>query len=218
MMDRDERVAIVQAIFGCEPIEAARLTDNLRFATAEPATTIAFQGDESRDCQLVVAGAVGLHALGSEGQYTQVATVEMGEIFGAFPDAGTHAVEAVAQEAVELLIIGTAQLRELARNHASIATGLAALYAGQLSNVLGRLVARVTLTADGRVYSELFDLVDDDGIIAPIPVVSALAIRAQTARETASKAITKLEKRGVLERAKDHWKIISPRMLEDMTI
>ncbi len=218
MMDREERVSIVQAIFGCEPAEAAQLTDNLRFSTVEPASTIAFQGDESRDCQFVVAGAVSLHALGSEGQYTQVATIEPGEVFGAFPDVTTHTVEAVAQEAVELLVIGTAQLRELACNHASIATGLAALYAGQLSNVLGRLAARVTLTAKGRVYSELLARAAADGRIAPMPVVSALAVQAQTSRETASRAISQLERRGVMERGDAHWQITSVRMLEDMIL
>ncbi|MXO90995.1 Crp/Fnr family transcriptional regulator [Pontixanthobacter aquaemixtae] len=216
LMDQAERISVVQAIFGCDTAEAEALNASLRFTTAEPSRTIALQGDESRDCQFVIAGSVGLRALGSEGQYTQVATVEPGEIFGSFPDAGTHSVEAVAQEAVEMLVIGTAQLRELARSHAAIASGLAALYAGQLANVLGRLAARVTLSAKGRVYSELRDLADGDGRIAPVPVVSALAVQAQTSRETASRAISQLERRGVIERAASHWQVTSLRMLEEL--
>lgn len=215
-MERTERISVVRAIFGCDNAQAEELTSSLRFVEAASSSTIALQGDESRDCKFVVSGAVGLRALGSEGQYTQVATIEPGEVFGAFPEPTTHMVEAVAQDAVELLVIGTAQLHELARNHAAIASGLAALYAGQLANVLGRLAARVTLTAKGRVFSELLDLARDGGAITPIPVVSALAIRAQTARETASRAVSELERRGVLERAEEHWRITSPRMLEDM--
>lgn len=216
-MDQAERISVVQAIFDCDRADAEQLTAMLRFAAAEPASTIAFQGDDCGECQFVISGAVGLHALGSEGQYTQVATIEPGEVFGAYPVPAPHAVEAVAQDAVEMLVIGTAQLRELARSHAAIASGLAALYAGQLSNVLGRLAARVTLTARGRVFSELSGMIGSDGRITPIPVVSALAVRAQTSRETASRGISELERRGVLERGPAHWRITSPRMLEDMT-
>ena len=215
-MEQADRISVVQAIFGCDAAEAEALNARLRFATADHASTIAFQGDDSCECQFVVAGSVGLRALGSEGQYTQVATIEPGEVFGAFPDTGTHSVEAVAQEAVELLVIGTAQLREIASNHAAIAGGLAALYAGQLANVLERLAARVTLSAKGRVYSEMLDLSGSDGRITPVPVVSAIAVRAQTSRETASRAISQLERRGVLERGDAHWQITSLRMLEDL--
>ena len=133
-MNRSERVSIIQAIFFCEAPEAEKLCEVLHWSKAEPADTIAFQGDEANHCQFVVSGAVGLHALGSEGQYTQIATVEPGEVFGAYPDAATHLVEAVAQGTVELLVIGTAQLRELAQSHAAIASGRFGPACGPLVN------------------------------------------------------------------------------------
>lgn len=217
-MTSEERISIVQAIFDCDAEIAQQLTGALRFVEAESASTVALQGDPSRDCQFVVSGAVGLHALGSEGQYTQVSTIEPGEVFGAYPKDDTHMVEAVAQSAVEMLVIGTAQLRELSRSNAAIASGLAALYASQLANVLGRLAARVTLTARGRVFSELRARTSPEGKISPVPVVSALAVQAQTSRETASRAVSELERRGVMNRQEGFWQISSTRMLEDMVI
>ncbi|GAA4641650.1 hypothetical protein GCM10023115_01170 [Pontixanthobacter gangjinensis] len=217
-MTREERTEIVKAIFDCDADMAQQLMVALRFVEADHASTIAFQGDPSRACQFVVSGAIGLHALGSEGQYTQISTIEPGEVFGAYPKDDVHAVEAIAQSAVEMLVIGTAQLRELALSNAAIASGLAGLYASQLANVLGRLAARVTLTAKGRVFSELRARTSPDGRIAPVPVVSALAVQAQTSRETASRAISELERRGVMQRQEGFWQISSTRMLEDMVL
>ncbi len=215
-MDREERVSVVQAIFSCDAQDAQQLADSLRLVKFDRSATIAFQGDDARDCQFVVSGSVGLRALGSEGQYTQLATVEPGEVFGSFPSPGLNAAEAVAQDSLEMLVISSVQLGELSRNHAAIASGLAGLFAGQLANVLGRLAARVTLSARGRVNSELLAMADDQHKITPVPVVSALAIKAQTSRETASRAISALERRGVIERGKSSWQIAAPRMLEDM--
>ena len=217
-MDQTERHQIIQAIFACGEDEARQLGESLRLVEAKSADIIAFQGDESAECQFVVSGAVGLHALGNEGQYTQVATVEPGEVFGAFPENSANPVEAVAQSAVQMLVIGTAQLRELASNHAAIASGLASRYAAQLTNVIGRLAARVTLSARGRVFAELLELANEENAIAPVPVVSALAVKAQTSRETASRAISDLERRGVMERQNDRWQIVAPRILEDLVL
>lgn len=217
-MDQGERISVIQAIFACDHAEAEKLSDALRLIEASPSDTIAFQGDLAEHCQFVVSGTVGLHALGSEGQYTQIATVEPGEVFGAFPDPATHSVEAVAQKAVQMLVIGTSQLRELSREHAAVASGLAGLYAEQLRNVIGRLAARVTLSARGRVFGELLALGDESGTISPAPVVTALAVKAQTTRETASRAVSYLEKRGILVREDKDWRVTSPRMLEELAI
>jgi len=68
----------------------------------------------------------------------------------------------------------------------------------------------------GRVYAELLRRADDENRISPAPIIAALAVSVQTTRETASRAISKLEHRGIIGRSKDHWEIIAPRQLEDM--
>lgn len=217
-MDQSEEISVVQALLDCDPQVARHLCDDMRIVTASPASTVAYQGDVSSNCQFVISGAVGLRALSEDGHYTQIATVEPGEIFGAFPAEAEHSVEIVAHEAVEMIVISTAQLHALARSHSAIGAGLAALFARQLSNVLGRMAARVTLTADGRIYQELLDQADSNGKIKPAPVVTALGVKAQTARETASRAISKLQQRGVLQKSKTHWTITSLRMLEQEVV
>jgi DNA-binding GntR family transcriptional regulator len=46
--------------------------------------------------------------------------------------------------------------------------------------------------------------------------VTALALNANTSRETASRAISALERRGVISRSDRYMTIVAPRMLEDM--
>lgn len=215
-MNDAERLSIVKAIFDCDEADAATLLGSTRLVHSEAAATLALQGDPAENCQFVVNGAIRLIALGSDGQYTQIATVEPGEVFGAYPVHTTHAVEAVADEALETFVIATSQLRRLANDSSAIASGLASLFAAQLSAMLGRLAARVTLTAKGRVYRQLLDESDMNGRIEPVPIVSSLAVKAQTARETASRAISDLERRGILRREASGWTIVSRRMLEEL--
>lgn len=218
LVDQTEQISVLQELFGCDVPTASILRENLQLVTAPAATTLAFQGDPSTDCRFVISGAIGMRALSEGGQYTQIATVETGEVAGSFPNSCEHSVELVAQDAVEMIVIGTAQLRALAHDHSGVGLGLASLFAQQLSNVLGKMAAHVTLTAYGRIYQALLDMADSHGIITPVPVVTALGVRTQTARETASRAISDLCKVGGLTKSKTHWTIASRRMLEDMVV
>ena len=81
-----------------------------------------------------------------------------------------------------------------------------------------RLASRISLTAAGRIYARLLELAGPDHVIAPPPVVSALAVSVQTTRETTSRTISALERRGIIHRDERRLVIQSPRMLEDMII
>ena len=67
-------------------------------------------------------------------------------------------------------------------------------------------------------YRILLQRADDDGWIRPAPVLSALAIGVNTTRETASRALASLVRRGIVERTDEGLKIISRRMLEELVI
>ena len=59
---------------------------------------------------------------------------------------------------------------------------------------------------------------DAERVIRPAPIVAALATSVQTTRETASRAISLLERRGIIARQNDHWLIQSIRLLEDLIV
>ncbi len=218
MPQNSERTAVLQAIFGCAEAVAARLDQLAIWSSVGRRQILLRQGDAHRRCHIVVSGSADIRVLGHEGQCIQIATVEPGEIFGSYPEPSEARAEVQAQNAMELVSLDTAHLARLAHDCAEIGAGLARIFAGQLGNVLDRFAARVTQTATGRVYSQLLDMVDPSGTIVRVPAVTTLAVRAQTTRETASRAVSALERRGILRREPDCWIITSPRMLEELAI
>ena len=218
MAPEHDRAAILCAIFACDELVAAELKRLALWTGARRRQLLLHQGDDHQRCHIVISGSADIRALGAEGQYVQIATVEPGEFFGCYPGPGVVRADVQAQGAIEFVSFDAAQLSRLARSSCEIGAGLAGILAGQLANVLDRFAARVTLTAAGRVYSRLLALLDPGGAIHPVPAVAALAVQAQTTRETASRAISALERRGIMRREGDMWTVTSPRLLEELVI
>jgi CRP/FNR family transcriptional regulator, cyclic AMP receptor protein len=97
-----------------------------------------------------------------------------------------------------------------------IGSGLAMILAQQYHAALDRMAARITLSATGRVCAELLNAVGSSNSISPPPVIAALGLMAQTTRETASRTINGLERRGIVLRDPDRLTIVSRRMLEEL--
>jgi len=99
-----------------------------------------------------------------------------------------------------------------------IGSGLSKILGRQYNAVLDRMAARITLTANGRVYAELLHEAGEEGTISPPPVIAALALSAQTTRETGSRAINALERRGIIRRDDQRLEILSRGLLEELVI
>jgi CRP/FNR family cyclic AMP-dependent transcriptional regulator len=79
---------------------------------------------------------------------------------------------------------------------------------------------RSALSAVGRVYAELLRDAKraPDLTISPAPVLSELALRVSTTRETASRAVNALERRGIIRRDATSLTIVAPQRLESLII
>jgi CRP-like cAMP-binding protein len=215
-VQKEERIAAIAAMFGCSDPLAAALDSHMRPVVIPHKTTIAHQGDPSDHCWLVIDGMIHIQIMGIDGQRAQLAYHGPGEFFGAYPEPSTHRADVIAQSDVQALRIPTARLAELCEEHAAIAAGLARRLARQLDLSLDRMAARSTLSAPGRVHAELVRLAGSDNRIAPPPKITALALNANTTRETASRTVSMLERRGVVERTDDCLTILAPRMLREL--
>ena len=209
---------MLRALFECGEDPARDVATIARWRCCKPRETILHQGSPSNACHIVTSGSVDLKLLSQDGKYFQMATVEVGEPFGVYPGETEMTVDAISRAKPDFLAIEASALARLALKHAELGAALAKLFAGQLHRLLGRFAARLTLSATGRVYEQLLDALDEHNAIAPVPVVAALALQAQTTRETASRAISDLERRGILRRERERWVIVSPRLLEDLLI
>ncbi|APE28059.1 Crp/Fnr family transcriptional regulator [Aurantiacibacter gangjinensis] len=217
MPDR-EFVAIVQAALGCTENSALEATQFAARRLLERAKVAYHQGSFVQTCNIIISGSADLRLLSQDGKYFQMATVEVGELFGVYPDSAEIPVDVIAREGAEFLSFDAASLAKMALNDSSLGAALAEKFAMQNSALLGRFAARLTLSASGRVCEQLLLAMDEDRRVTPVPVISALAILAQTTRETASRTISNLERRGILTRHADHWLIVAPRTLEDALV
>ena len=215
-MQNSERITALQSFLDCS-LEVAEALDT-RMAEQEfgHKDVLVHQGDHSSQIWLVLAGSAQLQIIGFEGQVTLLATHGPGEIFGAFPEEAESNMDIKVYGNLTALQIASSDLHELLRKYPTLGSGLSKILGNQFNAVLDRLASHVTLTAKGRVYRELLRLVDENGRVSPPPVIAALALTAQTTRETASRAINAVVRRGIIERDASKFEIVSRGMLEEL--
>ncbi len=217
-MRQAEHLALIAACFRCSDAEAALIHAATHFRSFGHRAPIAVRGDASEHLYLVIDGIASADLYSVDGQHSRLAGYGPGELFGAYPEPVTHRADISAVGGLSVLMIETRALSALANEHAAIAQGVALLMARQLDMVLDRMAARIGLSATGRCYQALLIRADDDGWIRPLPVLSALAIGVNTTRETASRALAQLVRRGIVERHEEGLRIVSRRMLEEMIV
>ena len=126
----------------------------------------------------------------------------------------------VAVGDAEALQFEGTQLALLAQEHGCIGLALSRLLIQRLRATTARMYERSALSAVGRVYSELLRLAHEHAgmAIRPAPVLSDLALRMSTTRETASRAVSALERRGIVRRDADALVVVAPHRLEEMIL
>jgi CRP-like cAMP-binding protein len=108
----------------------------------------------------------------------------------------------------------------LVDRHRSLGLLLVRSLLEQLRAASARMVDRTTLSAPGRVHAELLRLarLGDGTVIRPAPVHAALAVRVQSTRETVSRAVSALERRGIVRREGDALIIVAAGRLEELVV
>lgn len=215
-LDSEEKIEIVRTIFRCDRPAAEKLARLLAPQKVGAKEILAHQGEESHHCWLVIEGGMRIEAFGLEGQRQQLAQYGPGEFLGAYPAPAVHRAEIASLMETSLLRAEAVRLAELVAEDAQIGAGMARLLARQLDRALDRMMARTTYSAAGRVYAELLSLAQGAERIAPPPKVTMLALSANTTRETASRAIAALIRRGIISRDDRELIIHAPRMLLEL--
>jgi CRP/FNR family transcriptional regulator, cyclic AMP receptor protein len=213
-----EQASAIAACFGCAEESALLLSRSMIERRFERRAPVALRGDACTQVYLVLEGDVAAEIFGIDGQHAQLARHGPGEIFGAYSLPSSYRADVSAISDTRLLSIGTLELASLAQTHADIGAGLSRLLARQLDLLLDRMAARIGLSANGRFHKALLELADCDGVIRPAPVISALALSINTTRETGSRALAALLRRGIVKRQDNALRIVSRRMLEEMVV
>lgn len=185
-------------------------------------TTIVRQGDRAGETYLLIAGRARAVLYGAQGQLLLLHEYATGDLFGALGsvEPQPHDADILAIDDVRAAMFLGADFIALAQRHGCIGLALSRLLLERLRQTTSRMYERTTMSAQGRVYSELLREAKDGGgnVIRPAPVLAALAERVSSTRETVSRTINALERRGIIARDQHGLTILAPRQLEEMII
>lgn len=180
------------------------------------------EGEKAAAAFLLTQGRAHALIYSAEGQMVLLCEYRPGDLFGDLGDLDPAPEEAeiVAVESARSFILKSRELVALAESHGSIGLALSRLLLRQLRRANSRIYERAAVSAAGRVHAELLRLARaSPGLaIRPPPVLSELAVRVSTTRETASRAVSALERRGIVRRDSGSLTVISPQRLEELVI
>lgn len=217
-MDNKERIAVLSAFLECPTDVAEKLSAKMTYKSFNHREILVHQGDINDQLWLILDGNTQLQAIGYGGQITMLTSQGPGEICGAFPREAISSCDIKTYGKLSTLQISTVNLIVLLNENPSLGRGLSKIFGNQYNAVIGRLAMHVTLTAKGRVYSEILRLSKGKNYIRPNPIIAAIALSAQTTRETASRAISDLSRRGIIKRNSNRLEIISRNILEELVV
>ena len=187
-----------------------------------PHATIVRQGETAAAAYLLTQGRAHALLYSLEGQMVLLCEYRPGDLFGALGelDPAPEEAEVVAVEPARSFILKSRDLVALAEAYGSIGLALSRLLLRQLRRATSRIYERAAVSAAGRVHAELLRLARASPSLAirPAPVLSELAVRVSTTRETASRAVSALERRGIVRREAGSLTVVAPQRLEELII
>jgi CRP/FNR family transcriptional regulator, cyclic AMP receptor protein len=207
-------------IFRCPPEVAQAIVQRAADRRFPAGRLIVRQGEDHDQTYLLVDGRTRAVAYARDGQIVLLQEYLPGDMFGAFgqPDARRSEIDVIAASPARTAVFLAFDLLHLFETHACVGLAVSRMLLRQLRAATERMVERTTLSSVGRVYAELLRLAElaDGRTIQPAPAHTDLALRVQTTRETASRAVNGLERRGIVRRADGALHILSRRRLEEL--
>lgn len=187
-----------------------------------PQAAIVRQGEKAAAAYLLTQGKAHALLYSVEGQMVLLCEYWPGDLFGALGeiDPAPEEAEIVAVEAARSFVLQSRDLVALAEAYGAIGLALSRLLLRQLRRATSRIYERAAVSAVGRVHAEILRLARASPglVIRPAPVLSELAMRVSTTRETASRAVSALERRGFIRRDSGSLTVVAPQRLEELII
>jgi CRP-like cAMP-binding protein len=206
--------------FGCTE-DVARIVAATATARHFAAHSVIIRaGDADPDAWLMLSGEAQAIAYSAGGHYILVHSFVAGDIFGeaAGLSVATSGAEVSAVVSVDAGQIGVGAFVGLMERYNCIALSVAHALTLRLTQTTRRMVEGATLSAPGRIHAELLRQArgGEAMTIQPMPILSTFALHVQTSRETVSRTISALEKRGIVRRDGDSLTVVAPHRLEEL--
>ena len=221
--EKDRRAAVgalLGDVFNCSLDLANTILVRGRLREFPGRATIVRRGDTISTLYVVIDGRAHALVYSLDGQIVLLHEYGRGDFFGVVspPYSATHDADVVAIEALSTFLLEGNVLALLAEQHGCIGVALLSVMVERLRRTTSRMYEHVALSAIGRVHAELLRLAQQsrDLTIRPSPILSDLALHVSTTRETASRAVNALERRGIIRRDSDALTVVAPHRLEEL--
>lgn len=166
------------------------------------------QGDDLTEVGFVLTGRAKAVAYSLNGDETWLCEFTTGDLIGHLELLNEEPLlhELTTETDMSILFLPVSVVKAHIETSASVGTAVANDLAHRLKVMMDRYLEALTLSAKGRVCAELIRLAHPIGvqpdylIVRPNPVFVELAIRINSTRETVSRTVSELQKKGILVR------------------
>ncbi|MEM8616013.1 MAG: Crp/Fnr family transcriptional regulator [Pseudomonadota bacterium] len=189
--------------------------------------TLLLQGDIGQTLNVILTGEVAAMALTESGEEIWLATYGPGDLIGQLSTLSNRPAIAqlVATKKTSVLEFSRSYIEASLADDAALSPLLFAILTDDFEALAQSYIKALTLSIKGRVCSELIKratpLPGEEGqyVIRPAPVISRLADRLNTRRETVSRAVGELVEEGLLLRRPGAMQVTSlPRLKRLVTL
>jgi CRP/FNR family transcriptional regulator, cyclic AMP receptor protein len=188
--------------------------------------TVILQAEEEGDTLFVILeGRVSVSMGNEEGKEVILSILTAGDFFGEMSllDGKPRSASVIATEQTELLLLRRADFLYCMERNANMASRLVGTLANRLRRTNRQVESLALLNAYGRVVGVLLQLAEDQQdekniekiTIFERPILQEIANMAGTTRETVSRILNNLEKRGYIKREGRKLTLLDLDRLED---
>ena len=200
-----------------EEVARAALISRAELRRFPAGASIIAQDDEEDQVFLLLDGSARVALLSEGGQEIWLDTLQPGTIIGelaALTDR-RRTSEIIAETECELASYSATVFVALLQQYGELGLALSRILARRVHHTTQRMFELSALSAPGRVYAELLRMSESSAagrtrVIQPIPSLTAVALRVNTTRETVSRTVSDLERRGLLRRRDDAFELVDP--------
>ena len=215
--DPEQTLAVIRSAFGCGEALAGTIAVLSR-EDSHPRGAMLWPLPDRDETTLLTRGAAQEVAYGRDGAVMVLLPIAPGDFYGDLvgSDQNQAQVEATSDGAGAHFASGA--IVRLMESYSCVGLAITRHLSGRLATMRRRMVEAAMLSATGRIAAELLRRAgtSDDRTIRPMPVFSDLAITVQSTRETVSRTVSQLEKRGVLKRVDGGLQVVAPHRLEEL--
>jgi CRP/FNR family transcriptional regulator, cyclic AMP receptor protein len=218
-----DRLKLIMSAFKCGADVAHAIDARANYVNHPAQATIFINGDDNEHACMLMAGRAQAVSYSATGQIILLYTYAPGDVFGEGAALGTGGVSGAGSQVIttsksEIGHFSNAVFVALIEQYSAVALAVTRLLTQRLGQTTQRMIESATLSTPGRINAELLRqarLSADGKTIKPAPILSEFALLVQSTRESVSRTINQLEKRGIIQRSPEGLVIIAPHRLED---